>query len=347
MIQEETLDLWKTTNQPQAPFDYATLDGETRAFVQQKAEETHTYLKRTAEDIVQVGQNLLAVKQRIGHGHFMAWLQAEFGMSYHTALNCMRVAERFGGKVRTVLTLPSKVLYLLAQPSTSETIIQQVEHGVLPPSLEAIRAAREAERLAKAEAEQERRTASLWQEELEAMRSRAQQEQAHLQKQIDTLQATMQQQTEAQIQTREVVPPAIQAQLEALQQKVTTLTQQRDALSKQAEVLGAKAREAAFHQDEEATQGRRMRLQWRTNAEEVLRVISRLLVQWPAPLDAYHFEEEDWRKLTQIEEQMERLQRASLHLRQTVERTVIAQNEREHDACTPKQNIPETGAEGK
>ncbi|GHO96625.1 hypothetical protein KSF_066730 [Reticulibacter mediterranei] len=336
MMQEETLDLWQAQDQPQATFDYATLDGETRAFVQQKAEETHTYLKRTAEDIVQVGQNLLAVKQRLGHGHFMAWLQAEFGMSYHTALNCIRVAERFGGKVRTVLTLPSKVLYLLAQPSTSETIIQQVENGVLPPNLEAIRAAREAERLAKAEAEQERRTASLWQEELEAMRARAQQEQTDLQKQIDTLHTAMKQRVEAQIQTKEVVPPAIQAQVEALQQKVTTLTQQRDALSKQAEVLGAQAREAAIHQDEEATRGRHMRLQWRTNAEEALQAISRLLIQWPTPLDAYHFEEGDWSKLAQIEEQMERLQQASLQLRQTVERTVIAQNEREHDACTPK-----------
>jgi hypothetical protein len=328
MMQEDALDLWQAKDQPQATFDYTALDGETRAFVQQKAEETHTYLKRTAEDIVQVGQNLLAVKQRIGHGHFMAWLQAEFGMSYHTALNCIRVAERFGGKVRTVLTLPSKVLYLLAQPSTSETIIQQVENGVLPPNLEAIRAAREAERLAKAEVEQERRTASLWQEELEVTRTRAQQEQANLQKQIDALHAAMKQQAEGQIQTKEVVPPAIQAQLEEMQQKVTTLTQQRDALSKQAEILGAKARETALHQDEEATQGRRMRLQWRTNAEDVVRVTSRLLVQWPAPLDAYHFEEVDWSKLTQIEEQMERLQRASLQLRQTVERTVIAQEER-------------------
>ncbi len=327
-MQEDALDLWKTKDQPQTPCDYADLDGETRAFVQQKAEETHQYLKRTAEDIVQVGQNLLAVKQRIGHGHFMAWVQVEFGMSYHTALNCIRVAERFGGKVRTVLTLPSKVLYLLAQPSTSETIIQQVENGTLPPSLEAIKAAREAERQAKVEAEQERRAAALWQEELEKMRSRAQQEQTRLQKQIDALHYAMKQRAEVQIQTKEVVPPALQAQLKEMQQKVTTLTQQRDALSKQAKILGAEAREAALHQDGGATQGKRMRLQWRTNTQEALQTISRLLLQWPAPLDAYHFEDVDWSRLAQIEAQMEQLQRASHTLRQTIERTIIAQEER-------------------
>jgi len=53
-----------------APFDYHALDAETRQFVLQKADETHGLLKRTAEHILHIGQNLQAVKEKLPMGNF-------------------------------------------------------------------------------------------------------------------------------------------------------------------------------------------------------------------------------------------------------------------------------------
>ncbi|GHO92670.1 hypothetical protein KSF_027180 [Reticulibacter mediterranei] len=72
--QEEDQALWEEIPEPPqeaVTFDYSTLNEETRAFVRQKTEETHLYLKRTTEAIVQIGHNLLAVQHRLGHGRFM------------------------------------------------------------------------------------------------------------------------------------------------------------------------------------------------------------------------------------------------------------------------------------
>ena len=43
-------------------FDYDKLDEQTRDFVLQKTIETHGLLKRTAEHIIEIGQNLLSIK---------------------------------------------------------------------------------------------------------------------------------------------------------------------------------------------------------------------------------------------------------------------------------------------
>jgi hypothetical protein len=119
-------------------FDYASLDTDTRLFVQEKAQAIHTRLKRTAEDIIAIGLDLRAVKERLEHGQFKPWLHSEFQMSYPTAINFMRVAERFGKNINFI-HLPISVLYELAAPSMPDTVIQMVEAGQLPATLSAIR----------------------------------------------------------------------------------------------------------------------------------------------------------------------------------------------------------------
>lgn len=128
----------------QALFDYAALDYDTRTFVHEKTQAIHSRLKRTAEDIIAIGQDLRAVKARLGHGQFMPWLQAEFEMSRQTAHDFMRVAERFGNESRNFLHLSVSVLYELAAPSTPDTIIELVETGQIPATIPAIREAKRA-----------------------------------------------------------------------------------------------------------------------------------------------------------------------------------------------------------
>lgn len=123
-------------------FDYASLDTDTRLFVQEKAQAIHMRLKRTAEDIIAIGQDLLAVKGRLQHGQFGRWLQAEFDMTDRHALNFMRVASRFGSKSEIISDLPVTVIYELAAPSTPEAVVEMVETGQIPATLPAIREAK-------------------------------------------------------------------------------------------------------------------------------------------------------------------------------------------------------------
>jgi len=123
-------------------FDYGLLDDETRTFVQEKTQSIHTRLKRTAEDIIAIGHDLIEVKERLGHGQFIPWLQSEFGMSRQTAHDFIRVAERFGDKCRKFLHLPVSVLYELAAPSTPDEVVEMVETGIILPTIPAIREAK-------------------------------------------------------------------------------------------------------------------------------------------------------------------------------------------------------------
>lgn len=122
-------------------FDYASLDSSTRTFVQEKAQSIHARLKRTAEDIIAIGQDLIEVKARLGHGKFQDWLQSEFEMNYRSAVRFMHVTERFRGSDK-LSHLPISVLYELAAPSTPETVVEMVETYQIPATIPAIREAK-------------------------------------------------------------------------------------------------------------------------------------------------------------------------------------------------------------
>lgn len=102
-----------------ALFEYAALDTETRIVVQQRTTEIKALMRRAASDIIEIGQKLIEVKGRIGHGAFGGWLAAEFEWHENTARNFMRVAEHFKSTNFVEMMAPS-ALYLLAAPSTPE-----------------------------------------------------------------------------------------------------------------------------------------------------------------------------------------------------------------------------------
>lgn len=84
-------------------------------------------------DIIETGRDLISIKEKLGHGHFLAWIEAEFGMTRQTAWNMMNAAIQFGGKCPTVLHLPPAALYALASPSTPaplrERVVERLEAG--------------------------------------------------------------------------------------------------------------------------------------------------------------------------------------------------------------------------
>ena len=101
-------------------FDYSTLDAETLHFVKEKTGEIHTLMRRTAQDIINIGQKLIEIKKRLGHGQYRKWIKAEFNWGKSTANSFENVARRFANVQNLDIFAPS-ALYELAAPSTPES----------------------------------------------------------------------------------------------------------------------------------------------------------------------------------------------------------------------------------
>lgn len=115
----------------EAGFDYSDIDEVKRNDVRKAAERIKVRMERTVQDIIEIGIDLNNVKASLGHGHFLRWIEAEFGMSDMTAKRFMQVAKVYGDKSNTMFDLQTTVLYELAAPSTPQEVRDQVEELVL------------------------------------------------------------------------------------------------------------------------------------------------------------------------------------------------------------------------
>lgn len=135
-------------------FDYGTLDLDTRSFVQTKTVEIRILVKQTAQGIIEIGQRLIEVKERLEHGKFLPWIKNEFGWSEKTAVDWMNVTKTFKSVPGTDLSMfQAKALYLLSAPSTPEPARE--EALILAESGEKITHAKAQELVAKYKAEAE------------------------------------------------------------------------------------------------------------------------------------------------------------------------------------------------
>lgn len=107
-------------------FDYSTVPADKAASARAAAERIRGRMQLAAESIIEVGRELIQQKKDLGHGNFLAWIDAEFGMSTRTSQNFISVAERFSDKYATVAHLAPTALYALAAPSTPEPVREQV-----------------------------------------------------------------------------------------------------------------------------------------------------------------------------------------------------------------------------
>lgn len=100
-----------------------------RDALQIKTDKIRTLTERTAENIYEIGRELIQVKTLLGHGRFLDWLQAEFEWSERTARNFMAVAlklERPAQNGKICQYAPS-ALYLLAGGNTPEAARREAE----------------------------------------------------------------------------------------------------------------------------------------------------------------------------------------------------------------------------
>lgn len=106
-------------------FNYAALTPELQIEVKAATERIKLRMKRTAEDIIEIGKDLIAVKAQLPHGQFLPWIAAEFEMSQATANNFIQVAKRFGDKLSKIDNFNSTILYQLAAPSTPDEVVEK------------------------------------------------------------------------------------------------------------------------------------------------------------------------------------------------------------------------------
>ena len=74
---------------------------------------------RVSHNIFETGRDLIAVKERVGHGNFLRWLDEDAEISEPTATRMMNVVRVFGdGQIFQLKGLMKSTLYELAAPST-------------------------------------------------------------------------------------------------------------------------------------------------------------------------------------------------------------------------------------
>lgn len=94
--------------------------------VREAAVRIKVRMARTASDIIEIGKDLIAVKEALGHGQFLPWIEAEFGMSADSAHRFMNVADRLGSQIPHGAEFQPTALYALAAPSTPDELVEQV-----------------------------------------------------------------------------------------------------------------------------------------------------------------------------------------------------------------------------
>ncbi|NUB23329.1 hypothetical protein [Azospirillum brasilense] len=136
VIEQETYSAadWDVPAPAQDGFDYDLIgDPVVRQEAIEAAERIKGRLRKSLEEYVGIGFDLIKVKDGIGYGNFQRWIDAEFGMTYKTATNYINVATRFG-KPEIISCLsgvpPTALIHLASAPeSVQEEILEAVASG--------------------------------------------------------------------------------------------------------------------------------------------------------------------------------------------------------------------------
>jgi hypothetical protein len=114
-----------------ATFSYAGLDPEVAGEVRAALAKIEGASRRILGDVILIGNELIAVKTKLGRVRFTHWLLDQFPWGERTGRRYIRVAELMGDKTDTVSDLPMKAIYKLAETSAEirEPIIERMGCG--------------------------------------------------------------------------------------------------------------------------------------------------------------------------------------------------------------------------
>ena len=107
-------------------FDYSALPADVASDARAVAERIRSHDTQAYAAAVEIGHELIHMRDRLEHGQFLAWIEAECGFSKTAAYRSMDVAERLPDKLPTVGSLPLTAAYKVAARSTPEPVRQEV-----------------------------------------------------------------------------------------------------------------------------------------------------------------------------------------------------------------------------
>lgn len=94
--------------------------------VRDKTEKIRSLVRKSAEDVREIGRQLIQAKEILGHGRWAEYLFHNFGWEERTARNFMSVAVRFSQvKSEIIADFAPTVLTMLAAPSTPQAAVDE------------------------------------------------------------------------------------------------------------------------------------------------------------------------------------------------------------------------------
>lgn len=103
-------------------FDYAELEDKKRSLLKHHTAEIKIRVRRSAQDVIDIGKHLARAKKLLGHGQFLAWVETEFGWGYSTSLRFMQTSQKFKNTKLTDLEIAPSALYILSAPSIDKEV---------------------------------------------------------------------------------------------------------------------------------------------------------------------------------------------------------------------------------
>jgi uncharacterized protein YueI len=107
-------------------FDYSALQADVAADARAAAQRIRIFNETMMENVANVGRELIAMKERLDHGAFTPWVEAELGLSIRTAQNYMQMAQRLGSNAKCVSHLPLTTGFKLTSSSTPDRVVEEV-----------------------------------------------------------------------------------------------------------------------------------------------------------------------------------------------------------------------------
>lgn len=102
------------------PYNYSQLPPDAAQLAQTAAGRIKTQTTRLALAAIEIGADLLLVKDKLPHGQWERWLRDEFGWEPRHAQKYMRVADKFSDQDVTDLAIGLRTLEYLARDSVSD-----------------------------------------------------------------------------------------------------------------------------------------------------------------------------------------------------------------------------------
>lgn len=110
---------------PVLVWDYDAIAGEAPVeIIQAAAVQIKTVLRRTAENVIELGKLLTAARNNLPHGSWQSWLTGEIGVSTSTASNWLRAYEH-AEQFRAIANLNPTAIYALSGEGVTAEAIEK------------------------------------------------------------------------------------------------------------------------------------------------------------------------------------------------------------------------------